>query len=69
VGLDVGVALVAALPNRAHRRIVVSMVANMLVGKFLAVIDGLESGVRARKVVLVCCVRWFGLVGVGDRSE
>ena len=64
VGLGVDVALVAALPKRAHRRIVVSMVANMLVVRFLAVIDGLRSWVRKGKVVFVWCVRWLGLVGL-----
>jgi len=42
VGLGVGVALVAALPRRAHRRIVANMVVNTLVGRSLVVFVELE---------------------------
>ena len=73
VGLGVGVALVAALPKRAHRRIVVSMVVSLVVsisvGRFVVEIGGLESWVRARKVVFGWCLRWVGVVGVGGWSE
>ena len=69
VGLGVGVALVAALPKRAYRRIVVSMVVSISVVRFVVGIGELALWVRRGKVVLVWCVRWFGVVGAGGWSE